>query len=375
MTDTRPRSQPETENEAWAARQAIAQYWVEHVPHLSPEGNKLGSGAIVEKLGVVCNCGDVLGFPPDPQDPEEYLAEADAALASPNVPDDVAVAADATLRGHEPPEDLAQEQQDGPPWDTTDGTGPTKLETTGGGKDHDLPEGWQDAARAGFNANPAAQSYAQRYAEMEDRLRRNPNDVEARAFVHGGMDSTGDPVGDDPADEHGARTETVVDLPPMPGDLPDPPGGPRGQLPARRMDSGVVPEDPISERIVVIDPSRPYTPVDVEHQLLDVEARLEKGVHFQRMWEERNAAAEARWEIIYNRARRKHIGNGGSEKERHALAMGEPEVEEAFLERHFSAAMVKHTRETMHNLRSLQSGYQTISRSVENSYRGRQPGA
>jgi hypothetical protein len=436
VTEERPRSQPETQDEADEARRRITAFWPEHVGHLSPEGNRLGSGSIVAKLGVVCNCGDVLGIPEE-KDPEEYLAadkpevlpdgrqltpwgdyedpdreiteeEAFAALASPNVPDDVADQATAALRERGPyavgdtvtvagmeftkhsespfpdhntppaedwplPADTVEEQrrlgvlppaEGGPPWDTSNGPGPVKV-----GDDE----------------------YATRRAAMEARLAANPMDVEARAFIHGGMDSSGDPVRpehDNPAEEHASRTETVVDLPPMSDEwsdrnLPVPEGdrndmyaaSPRGTLPVRPLTSGVIPQDPLSARVVTIDPSRPYSPADVELQLLEVENKLERGIHAQRYWEERAAAAAIEWEIIYNKARASVIGHGGSEKDRHALCLQNPEVELAFREMSGSSAMVRMMRESMHNLRSLQSGYQTLSRSVENSYRGRQPGA
>jgi hypothetical protein len=432
-----PRNQPSTEEEATEARTLIGQLWPEHVAHLSPVGSKMGSGAIDPVHGVVCNCGEVLGNPvqdppedlwdlgepgseADPveagwndlmaeqgdrpgilpdgrqltpwgdyEDPDREITEEEAfaALASPNVPDDVADQATAVLAEQADAAGYGNpEGPEGPPWETSDAPGPTKVETTGGGKDHDLPEGWQDAAREGFENNPAAVAYAKKHAEMEARLAANPMDVAARSFVHGGMDSSGDPVRpehDDPADEHAARRETVVDLPPMPDELAGPEDdrndmyavSPRGELPVRPLDSGVIPQDPLSARVATINPSLPYSPADVELQLLEVENKLERGIHWQRYWEERAAAGELEWEITYNKARAAVIGHGGSEKDRHALCLQNPDVEMALRERHLASAMVRMVRESMHNLRSLQSGYQTLSRSVGDSYRGRQPGA
>ena len=398
----RPRSQPETQAEADEARSMIHAYWPEHEAHLSPEGNRMGSGAITEH-GVVCNCGEVLGHPPAPTDPEEYLAQSD------NVGDeatpweagwnDMVAAGDAgapeaaegppyavgdkvTVGGIEFTKHSEEPFPDSPPWDTSDGPGPTKLDNYRKDRAHYLAESGGGLAKSVRGKaetvdelwnHPAAQAVVaegNRDAEMRDRFERNPHDPEARAWVLGHETATGDPV-----EEHAARKETV-DLPPIPDERNDMYAvSPRGTLPAPVTGSGVIPQDPLSARVVTIDPTKPYGPQDVELQLLEVENKLERGMHAQRYWEERSAAAEMEWEIIYNKARAKVIGFGGSEKDRHALCLQDPDVELAYRERHLAAAMVRMMRESMHNLRSLQSGYQTLSRSVENTYRGRQPGA
>jgi hypothetical protein len=132
-----------------------------------------------------------------------------------------------------------------------------------------------------------------------------------------------------------------------------------------RPDSGVVPRDPLDSQVVVIDSSAPYTPADVEAQLVEVAAKLERGVHYQRYWEERAYRATMAREMAWSRAIMKHRGSGAADVRKAAATIDcELEIAEDLL----CQTMIKAMRETMHNLRSLQTGYQTISNSVRSSF-------
>jgi hypothetical protein len=124
-------------------------------------------------------------------------------------------------------------------------------------------------------------------------------------------------------------------------------------------------EDPLAARVVVIDPTQPYGPLDVERQLLDIAQRLERGVHYQRYWEEREFAAEASYT---NKAARERLNATGGAKDVRDAAV-HVACEEEWMELRLCQVMVRAVRETMHNLRSLQTGYQTVARSVTESTR------
>jgi hypothetical protein len=127
--------------------------------------------------------------------------------------------------------------------------------------------------------------------------------------------------------------------------------------------STVEAEDPITSALTVIDPTMPYTPAEIESQLIDLAARLERGVHFQRGWEEQNYRDRLAFDIEYNR---KLLESERTSADlRKADAIGQ--CEELFRAKAISDMMVRAVRETMHNLRSLQSGYQTISNSIKSS--------
>lgn len=181
---------------------------------------------------------------------------------------------------------------------------------------------YQAAAREGFESNPAAVAYAQAYA----------------------------------AGERDARAEQAQAPAPFP----------TSAMPERPAD--VVPaEDPLNSRVVVIDPSQPYTPADVEAQLVEVLSKLERGMHFQRYWEERAYAAEVAWTMANARAVAKHRSSGAADVRK---AMALLDCQREYEEMALCGAMVRAVRETMHSLRSLQHGYQTTSNSVRAHYQG-----
>jgi hypothetical protein len=126
------------------------------------------------------------------------------------------------------------------------------------------------------------------------------------------------------------------------------------------LDTPVQPADPINAALKAIDPTRIYTPVDVEMQLVDLERRLEQGQVFQRVWEERAYQANVAYTLAEARALVE--AKGGSAEVRKAEAI--LACEDEYLAKLTADHMVKAVRETMHNLRSMLSGYQSIARSI-----------
>jgi hypothetical protein len=308
------------------SREIIAQMWPEHVKHLSPPGNKMGGGSIDPDEGVVCNCGEVLGFP-KVQDEADYVA------AEPEQPDT------SGAQTGEPDDEPDEQRRVG-----TDSTGvewPAPVDTT----DEEMrAQGIEPEQPLPCERNPEPHLASEHRGEEATPGEAGWNDLMAD-----------DPPWDVP------DSELSVPIPtPNPGDE----GEPKGVMPYR--DRDVVPaEDPLTARVVVIDPRQPYTPQMVEAQLLDIEARLERGMHAQRYWEERLFAARSAYTLKAAKARLNSPGGAKDVRDAHVVVA----CEEEWRELELCEAMVRAMRETMHNLRSLQSGYQTVSRSVSESMR------
>lgn len=120
------------------------------------------------------------------------------------------------------------------------------------------------------------------------------------------------------------------------------------------------PRDPVQAQLATIDPTLAYTPVDLEMRILDVLARLEMGAVFERHAIDDAARKELAWKEAYWIA--KEASEAGAADRREADAM----VKTLDLYRlHLEAAWVaKAVKATMHNLRSILSGYQSVAKSV-----------
>lgn len=124
------------------------------------------------------------------------------------------------------------------------------------------------------------------------------------------------------------------------------------------------PDDPIAATIALIDPTKVYTPEQIEQQILDCNARLERGAHFERAAIEEEGRTELEWSNAFDLA----VLNSklGAADTRKADAMVTTrELHDAFVQ----ARMVrKAIQSTMHNLRSVLSGYQSVGKSIANTY-------
>lgn len=133
--------------------------------------------------------------------------------------------------------------------------------------------------------------------------------------------------------------------------------------------SAVHPTDPILARVEIIDPSQPYTSEQVEQHLLDVVRRLEEGAHFERVCAEDMYDKTIQYEQAYNRARVKAKTEfGGSDGDRTAWAKLQCEGEWVALI--IAKAKLDAIKGTMHSLRSVQSAYQSVMKSIMSAYAG-----
>ena len=120
------------------------------------------------------------------------------------------------------------------------------------------------------------------------------------------------------------------------------------------------PRDPVQALLATIDPTMAYTPVDLEMRILDVLARLEQGAVFERHAIDDAARKQLAWKEAYWIA--KEASEAGAADKREADAM----VKTLGLYReHLESDWVrKAAAATMHNLRSILSGYQSVAKSV-----------
>lgn len=118
--------------------------------------------------------------------------------------------------------------------------------------------------------------------------------------------------------------------------------------------------DPVNARLATIDPTLAYTPVDLEMRILDVLARLEQGAVFERAAIDDAARKELAWQKAYWVAKEASDKSAADKREADARVQT-MELYEAHLE---AAWVAKAVKATMHNLRSILSGYQSVAKSV-----------
>jgi hypothetical protein len=136
------------------------------------------------------------------------------------------------------------------------------------------------------------------------------------------------------------------------------PGHPRGGALAYE------PADPIRSTLALIDPTELYTPDDVERHILDTLYRLETGQLFERESVQKYYHAKQAFDLKF--AACMVSSKGGAADVRKAQATLDCSAEYSALN---DAEMVmKAVKATMHNLRSVLSGYQSTARSVGATY-------
>jgi hypothetical protein len=142
-------------------------------------------------------------------------------------------------------------------------------------------------------------------------------------------------------------------------------GGGAGVATAERS-GALVALDPVQSVLALIDPTKVYGPAEVEEHILDCVSRLETGAVFERECILREHEARTAYERAYNRAM--VTTTGGAADMRKAQAFVDTEAEyEAFRE---AEMLVKAVKATMHNLRSVLSGYQSVASSIRAAYQG-----
>lgn len=130
--------------------------------------------------------------------------------------------------------------------------------------------------------------------------------------------------------------------------------------------SRVQPADPITAALDVIDPTGVYDSKMVEEHILDVLRRIERGAHYQRVCEEQMFELGMKLEFAKARARPKTRGGAKDQRDAEVLLATEAEYRAYNL----AKMKVEAIRNTMHNVRALLSGYQSIARSIQSAYSG-----
>jgi hypothetical protein len=287
-----------------AERGLIRAFYKEHIGCL-----ELGNPIQDPTEGLVCPCGTILGFP----------GVNPAVQETQTTPVTVV--------------DSGPADGDPPPWDSPRSAGPP--DPAGGDLD---PDDW--AAAAAEQKMIAEQEADEAVAGFEPDAYERDLIAEADAeMAQGG-----------------------------PGPAPAPPES-KGELPEGHGVVGgsmVVPQDPILAAVNVIDATRPYTPAEVEAQLIDIEARLDRGAHFQRIWEERAYRTKMAYTLANARALVDSRAGSADVRRAEALLACQQQYEDQAL----ADMMVRAVRESMHNLRSQLSGYQSIARSVGTTISG-----
>lgn len=118
--------------------------------------------------------------------------------------------------------------------------------------------------------------------------------------------------------------------------------------------------DPVQAALAVIDPTLAYSPVDVEMRILDVLARLEMGAVFERDAIVKAAAAKDAYTTAHIIARNSCESTVNHTREDTANM----ETLELLREWQQAETVAKAVKATMHNLRSILSGYQSVLKSV-----------
>jgi hypothetical protein len=124
-------------------------------------------------------------------------------------------------------------------------------------------------------------------------------------------------------------------------------------------------------RHITYDPAapggpRPYTPDEVEREIVDTLDRIERGAGFLTTQEEKRGAAKMAYELAFARARFNSDGRSAEQRNDEAMLA----CQELYERWQLLELTCRTAREGMHNLRSKLSGLQTVSRSISSALGG-----
>jgi hypothetical protein len=105
---------------------------------------------------------------------------------------------------------------------------------------------------------------------------------------------------------------------------------------------------------------RPYTPEQIELEIVGILSRIERGAGFQTTKVEECAAAKLEYDLAYARALIQSTARSKELREAQAMLTCREQYERWKL----LELTVKTTSEGMHNLRSMLSGFQSVARSI-----------
>jgi hypothetical protein len=108
------------------------------------------------------------------------------------------------------------------------------------------------------------------------------------------------------------------------------------------------------------DTGRPYTPDEVERELVVIIDRIERGAGWLTTQEEKRAAAKLGYELAFARARYNSDGRSSEQRNDDALL----QCRDLYEEWQQLELVCRTAREGLHSLRSMQSGLQTVARSI-----------
>jgi hypothetical protein len=289
----------------------VSENWPDHI-----DCADYGPAQYVDGEGIVCGCGAVLGYP-----------ESDVHAAAPQYPEvsGAGVPYVDNRTGHRPgdadPDMLDDLQSQTDPVNDAGGVG-REYGPFSEAQDYDTPP-WDTTDQTDGTVEAP----------------RTPG-----SDVPDGMTEQAYLAAQAEGDRHARETGLV---PPAGKSLPEP-------------DSATTAEDPINARVAAIDPTVIYTPVDVERVLVDIERRLETGQLYQRVWERRLYEVSIAHELAWAKAIRASNASAADMRKADATIACIDSLA-AKLE---ADIMTRAVRETMHNLRSMLSGFQSIARSV-----------
>jgi hypothetical protein len=112
--------------------------------------------------------------------------------------------------------------------------------------------------------------------------------------------------------------------------------------------------------------SRPYTPEEVEREVVDTLDRIERGAGFLTTKEEQRGAAKLAYELAHARALIRSTARSAEGREAEAMLA----CEELYEQWQLLELTCRTAREGMHNLRAKLSGTQSVLRSVGEALRG-----
>lgn len=123
--------------------------------------------------------------------------------------------------------------------------------------------------------------------------------------------------------------------------------------------TSVTPMDPIAVQANLLDPTQVLTPDEVNQRMIETINRIERGALYEREIILRLETAQYEYDMAFARAMDTVEGSADQRKARALLA-----VEDLAQQLHVAKLARTAVKETMHNLRSILSGYQSVGRSV-----------
>lgn len=141
---------------------------------------------------------------------------------------------------------------------------------------------------------------------------------------------------------------------------------PAEKAPARRSAQTIVaqPEDPITTSVEIIEPGHVYTPDEINSHIADCNARIERGANFHRLCIEEKFRTAMEYKFAHARALREARASTVAEREAEAVLA----CEEAYRAMNDALMRERAVAATMHDVRALLSGYQSVARSVGVTY-------